>query len=68
MKLRKAIVHNFRSILDGEFEVSNYGLIVGENNSGKTNLLSALRVFYEDGGAKFDHPGFSVATADGSHG
>ena len=66
MKLRKAIVHNFRSILDGEFEVSNYGLIVGENNSGKTNLLSALRVFYEDGGAKFepsrDFP--KVATAD----
>lgn len=54
MKLRKAVVHNFRSILDADFEISNYGLIVGENNSGKTNLLSALRVFYEDGGAKFE--------------
>lgn len=54
MKLRKVIIHNFRSILDATFEVSNYSLIVGENNSGKTNLLSALRVFYEDGGLKFD--------------
>ena len=25
-----------------------------KNNSGKTNLLSALRVFYEDAGLKFD--------------
>ncbi|ALU41820.1 ATP-dependent nuclease [Pseudoalteromonas rubra] len=54
MKLRKVIIHNFRSVLDATFEVSNYSLIVGENNSGKTNLLSALRVFYEDGGLKFD--------------
>lgn len=54
MKLRKVIIHNFRSILDSTFEVSDYSLIVGENNSGKTNLLSALRVFYEDAGLKFD--------------
>ena len=54
MKLRKVIIHNFRSVLDATFEVSNYSLIVGENNSGKTNLLSALRVFYENGGIKFD--------------
>lgn len=54
MKLRKVIIHNFRSVLDATFEVSDYSLIVGENNSGKTNLLSALRVFYEDGGFKYD--------------
>lgn len=54
MKLRKVIIHNFRSVLDATFEVSNCSLIVGENNSGRTNLLSALRVFYEDGGLKFD--------------
>ncbi|WP_371825159.1 AAA family ATPase [Vreelandella aquamarina] len=54
MKLRKVIVHNFRSVLDATFEVSNYSMIVGENNSGKTNLLSALRVFYEDGGLKYE--------------
>jgi len=29
-------------------------MIVGENNSGKTNLLSALRVFYEDSGLKYE--------------
>lgn len=54
MKLRKVIIHNFRSVLDATFEVSSYSLIVGENNSGKTNVLSALRMFYEDGGLKFD--------------
>ena len=54
MKLRKVIVHNFRSVLDATFEVSNYSMIVGENNSGKTNLLTALRVFYEDGGLKYE--------------
>lgn len=54
MELIKLIIHNFRSIKDAEFEISPYTLVVGENNSGKTNLLSALRVFYEDGGLKFD--------------
>lgn len=54
MELIKSIIHNFRSIKDAEFEINPYTLVVGENNSGKTNLLSALRVFYEDGGLKFD--------------
>lgn len=54
MKLRKVTIHNFRSILDASFEISDYSLVVGENNSGKTNLLSALRAFYEDGGFKFE--------------
>jgi len=49
MKLRKVTIHNFRSILDATFDISDYSLVVGENNSGKTNLLSALRTFYEDG-------------------
>ncbi|EHZ2572921.1 AAA family ATPase [Vibrio parahaemolyticus] len=54
MKLTKIEVHNFRSIKDIAIEVNPYSLIVGENNSGKTNLLSALRVFYEESGLKFD--------------
>jgi predicted ATP-dependent endonuclease of OLD family len=29
-------------------------LFVGENNSGKTNIISALRAFYENEGYKFD--------------
>jgi len=28
-------------------------LLVGENNAGKTNVLSALRAFYEEGGLKY---------------
>lgn len=54
MRLKKLIIHNFRSIIDATFEISNYSLIVGENNSGKTNLLTAIRAFYEDGGFKYD--------------
>jgi len=54
MKLRKLILHNFRSIKDAEFSLSDYSLLVGENNSGKTAVLTALRIFYEDGGLKYD--------------
>lgn len=48
MVLKKVIIHNFRSILDASFELEKYSLLIGENNSGKTNIISALRVFYED--------------------
>lgn len=54
MQLKKVIIHNFRSIIDSEFYLPDYSLVVGENNSGKTNLLTALRMFYEDGGLKYD--------------
>jgi putative ATP-dependent endonuclease of the OLD family len=48
MKLRKINIHNFRSAIDLEIEVNNYMLLVGANNSGKSTILNALRVFYED--------------------
>ncbi|WP_083399193.1 AAA family ATPase [Oceanisphaera psychrotolerans] len=54
MELSRVIIHNFRSVKDADFEINPYTLVVGENNSGKTNLLSALRTFYEDGGLKYD--------------
>jgi predicted ATP-dependent endonuclease of OLD family len=47
-------IHNFRSILDGQFNLDNYTLLVGENNSGKTTIVTAIRIFYEDGGIKFN--------------
>lgn len=53
MKLKKIIIHNFRSIIEESFELENYSLLIGENNSGKTNVITALRCFYEDGGIKF---------------
>jgi len=64
MKIEKIILHNFRSIRDVEMETANYSLLVGENNSGKTSILTALRMFYEDSGAKYhrdsDFPKFQT--------
>ena len=42
-------VHNFRSIEDVDIELRPYSLLVGPNNSGKSNLIAAIRVFYEKG-------------------
>lgn len=66
MKIAKVIIHNFRSVLDSEFNLEDYSLLVGENNCGKTNIISALRIFYEDNGLRFsessDFP--KLATTD----
>ncbi|TCD46849.1 ATP-dependent endonuclease [Chlorobium sp. N1] len=48
MKLCRLRIHNFRSIIDADIEVHDYTMIVGANNAGKSNLLAALRAFYED--------------------
>lgn len=48
MKLKKAQIHGFRSIADETIELSDYTLLVGANNAGKSNFLNALRVFYDE--------------------
>jgi len=48
MNLSKVKIHNFRSILDADFDLEKYSILVGENNAGKTNIITALRIFYED--------------------
>lgn len=48
MKLSKIQIHNFRSIIDAEFEAHDYLMLVGANNAGKSNVINALRVFYEN--------------------
>ena len=53
MKIRTVLLHNFRSIKEVKFDLESYSLLVGENNAGKTNVITALRIFYEDG-IKFD--------------
>lgn len=52
MKIKKITLHNFRSIKEQTFNLNDYSLLVGANNSGKTNVIDALRIFYEKG--KFD--------------
>lgn len=49
----KSKIHNFRSLLDANFDLKKYSLLVGENNAGKTDIITALRIFYEDD-IKFD--------------
>jgi putative ATP-dependent endonuclease of OLD family len=64
MKAQSIQLHNYRSIRDLSVVLDDYSLLVGENNTGKTALLSAIRTFYEEGGAKFsrdiDFPKFST--------
>jgi len=47
MKIKTITIHNFRSIKDQCFDLLDYSLLVGANNSGKTNIIDALRIFYE---------------------
>ncbi|TVL97027.1 MAG: ATP-dependent endonuclease [Candidatus Brocadia sp. WS118] len=64
MKLNKVLIHNFRSLKDVEFSTNDYSILVGENNCGKSNILCALRAFYEVDGFKFkkdiDFPKFNT--------
>ncbi len=63
MKIKNIKIHNFRSIKDGKFDIENYSLLIGENNSGKSNVFRALRIFYEDNlkyDIKTDFPKFET--------
>lgn len=53
MKATNLHIHNFRSFLDSKFELSEYSILLGVNNSGKSNLIDAIRIFY-DKDLKFD--------------
>lgn len=42
MKITHAVIHNYRSIGHVEVDVSDYLVLLGPNNHGKSNILSAL--------------------------
>lgn len=62
MHILKITIHNFRSFKNEEFLLDKYSLLIGENNVGKTNVVSALRIFYEEikFDAKSDFPKFDT--------
>ncbi|MEK6798592.1 MAG: AAA family ATPase [Planctomycetota bacterium] len=41
--LKKLRLHNFRTYLNAEFSFTQRHLVIGHNNSGKTNLYAAMR-------------------------
>ena len=43
--LKKFRLHNFRTFLNAELQLTRSHLLIGRNNSGKTNLCSALQFF-----------------------
>jgi len=47
MKIIEITLHNFRSIKNQSFSLKPYSLLIGANNSGKTNIIDAIRIFYE---------------------
>ncbi|MGB0383605.1 MAG: ATP-dependent nuclease [Ardenticatenaceae bacterium] len=48
MKLREMVVKNFRCLVDVAIPITDTTVLVGENNSGKTALLDALRIALPD--------------------
>ena len=44
MKLRHVKINNFRSLKDVSVPISNTTVLLGENNSGKTAFLDAIRL------------------------
>jgi len=46
MKIVNVKVKNFRSIESEEIDFSNFNILVGQNNHGKTNFFEALRWFF----------------------
>lgn len=47
MKIQRLCIRNFRSIREVTVEPGNILGLVGRNNSGKSNVLKALRLFFE---------------------
>jgi len=47
-RIKSVTIHNFRSINEAKLDPYDYAMLVGANNAGKSNVFTALRVFYED--------------------
>lgn len=48
MKITRVIIRNWRSVKDADFEPADMTILVGANNAGKTNILSAINFLMGD--------------------
>lgn len=68
MKLRKLTIRNFRGIRDITLDLDDLTVLIGENNSGKTAVLDALRICLRELGPRrrvvFDAFDFHMKDAD----
>ena len=48
MKMSNVRIHNFRSISELDISVEEFMMFIGANNAGKSNVISAIRCFYDD--------------------
>lgn len=48
MKLKKIKIEKFRSIDSIDIELNNTLIMLGENNSGKSNIVRGIELFFED--------------------
>lgn len=54
MKIKSIEIKNFRSIKDAIIEMSDFNILVGQNNCGKTNFFEAVDFFYNGVPKKID--------------
>jgi len=48
MKIRELKIKNFRSIYDLTLNLSDLTILIGRNNSGKSSILDAIRIVFEN--------------------
>lgn len=48
MKIKSIYIHNFRSIENEKINLQDYTVLIGSNNSGKSNIIAALLYFYDE--------------------
>ena len=48
MRISRVVIQNWRSVKDADFAPSDMTVLVGANNAGKTNILSAINFLLGD--------------------
>lgn len=48
MRLKKFIIENFRGYKEAEIKVGDFTTIVGKNDVGKSALMEAMDIFFND--------------------